>query len=480
MKPSRPVQKNVKKALTAAAAVIILPLFFWRVLLPGLQRDFNPALIRPETMHGRVLVEYWDMWTSFEGEAMQRIVDKFNESQDRIWVRKTVYSSLNERFLVSVSGNMAPDLASIFSVAIPAIAEKRALLRLDDLAEEFGINEEGYHPVYWDICKYRGHLYALPTTPATLALHYNRKLFREAGLDPEKPPRTIAELDDMAQRLTRYDKNGNIEVIGFSPTQPGWWNAMWGIWFGGALWDGNEALTINCEGNIRAFEWAQGYSRRFGTDSLQNFQSGFGNFSSPQNPFTSGLVAMELQGVWMYNLIEKYQPDLDYGVAPFPSAIPGIDDATLVETNILLIPSNARHPREAFEFIAFVQRPENLEQLCLEQRKICPLKNVSREFLDNHPNPYIQVFSDLSASPNAVPYPTLPIWNEMNDSIGSAFTETWLLQKEPRAALDSVQAKINAIWREELEMIHMREERERSMEFKARPDESVTGEKERR
>ena len=58
MKPSRPVQKNVKKALTAAAAVIILPLFFWRVLLPGLQRDFNPALIRPETMHGRVLVEY--------------------------------------------------------------------------------------------------------------------------------------------------------------------------------------------------------------------------------------------------------------------------------------------------------------------------------------------------------------------------------------------------------------------------------------
>ena len=37
----------------------------------------------------------------------------------------------------------------------------------------------------------------LPTTPATIALHWNKKMFRDAGLDPNRPPRSIAELDEL-------------------------------------------------------------------------------------------------------------------------------------------------------------------------------------------------------------------------------------------------------------------------------------------
>jgi ABC-type glycerol-3-phosphate transport system substrate-binding protein len=62
----------------------------------------------------------------------------------------------------------------------------------------------------------------------------------------------------------------------------------------------------------------QSYSKRYGASALQTFQSGFGNFSSPQNAFLSEQVAMELQGVWMHNFIDKYAPNLEWGAAPFP------------------------------------------------------------------------------------------------------------------------------------------------------------------
>jgi len=432
----------------------ILLAIFW-VLIPGLRVDFawSGSKASPE---GRVRVEYWDMWTGFEGAAIQKLVDQFNASQDRIRVEKITVSQINERFLVSVAGNKAPDIASIFTNNIPSFAEKGSLYPLDDLAREHGIGPEDYLPVFREMCTYRGTLYALPTTGATLALHYNKDLFLEAGLDPERPPRTLEELDRMSDRLTRFDEKGRMVRIGFLPTQPGWWHAMWPIWFGGNIWDGHERLTIDSDEYVRALDWAQGYARKYGSDTLQNFRSGFGNFNSPQDPFLSGQIAMELQGVWMFNFIEKFNPGLNCGVAPFPSAVPGLEDVSLVETNILVIPANAPHPKEAFEFIAFLQKRENLEQLCLEQRKLSPLRNASARYLQEHPHPYFEVFDRLARSPNAAAYPMLPIWMQLSDELNAVFIEVWLLQKTPRQALGEVQMKMEIEWNRELAMIRQR------------------------
>ncbi len=434
---------------------------FFYVIVPCGTIDFFKNAFYGDKYKNRVRVEYWEGWTGFEGEAMQRIVDKFNNSQDKIRVVKQTISDLNQRFLVSVAGNNAPDLAAIYFSSIPSYAEKGALLRLDDFVKKYGIKEEEYLPVIWKMCVYRGHIYALPTTVSTLALHYNKKLFYEAGLDPEKPPQTLQEFDIMAEKLTKKDSSGKITQIGFSPSQPGWWPTSWGAWFGGDIWDGEEKITVNSEAYIKAMEWVKSYSEKYGASAMQTFKSGFGNFASPQNPFLSGLVAMELNGVWMHNFVEKYRPDLDYGVAPFPAAVPGLKDVGHVETNILAIPSNAPHPKEAFEFIAFVSKPENLEQLCLDHRKLVPYIKVSDEFWIKHPNKYITVFYDIAKSPYAITYPQFSIWSEIMDELGSAYSNIWLLKKTPKEALDETQAKLEKMWIKELAIIKKREEIEK-------------------
>ena len=49
------------------------------------------------TEDGRVIVEYWEHWTGFEGEAMQAVVDDFNASQKDIYVKMLTVSQMDQK-----------------------------------------------------------------------------------------------------------------------------------------------------------------------------------------------------------------------------------------------------------------------------------------------------------------------------------------------------------------------------------------------
>ncbi len=436
---------------TALAAALLLA--------PGCGR---PADRTPD---GRVIVTYWEKWPGFEAEAMQAVVDDFNASQDRIFVTMTNISQIEQKLLLATAGGNPPDVSGLWSHLVNVYAEKGALIPLDRWVEEAGITREDYIPVIWDLCRHRGFIWALPTTPATLALHWNKDMFREAGLDPDKPPRSLAEFEAMNERLTkvrlrrggetvvvRYDeltdeekqaKQFEILQLGHSPNEPGWYREMWGYWFGGELWDGESVITTACEENIDAYTWYESYPKRFGVRNLLNFGDSFGNFASPQNAFLAGKVAMVLQGVWMYNFIDKFAPHMDWGAAPFPSADPArLKDVTIIECDLLVIPYGAKHPEEAWEFIRFVNTQAALEKLNHGQRKFTPLRKVSEGFLENHPNPYIRTFMDLAYSENALYVPRCTVWNEYKDEMIAAGDKIFTLAATPTQALEHVETRM--------------------------------------
>lgn len=419
-----------------------------RFFLPGLCLPVLAVLIgactRPpdKTPDGRTIVTYWEKWTGFEAAAMKAVVDSFNRMQDSIWVDMMTTSNIDRKVLVATAGADPPDIAGLFSFNIAAYVDNFALTPLDEYMQNAGIGSRQYVDAYIQMCRYRGHYWGLPTTPSSIALHWNKTLFREAGLDPEKPPQTLGELDSMAARLTKYDEEGNIVQLGFLPGEPGWWPWAWGFWFGGRLWDGDSTVTIQSEPNLAAMRWVASYAQRYGNEQLKKFTGGFGSFSSPQNAFLSGLVAMELQGVWMHNFIEKYAPGMEWGAAPFPSAVPGLDSVTIVEADVLVIPRGARHPDQAFAFIAFVQSRAGMELLCMGQRKHSPLKELSEWFRTTHPHKYLQVFGDLARSPHAFHSPKTGICQEFRREMRVTFDKVRLLEATPEEALSDLQRRL--------------------------------------
>ena len=395
----------------------------------------------------RIHVTYWEKWTGFEKEGMESVVNDFNKSQDRIFVEYIAVSSVNQKALIAVAGGRPPDVAGLWDGDVVVFADKNALVPLDDYIRKAGIKPEDYIPAFWELCHYQGHVWALPSTPATTALHWNKGMFKAAGLDPERPPSTFAELDAFSRQITKIDRvAGRIHSMGFLPPEPGWWNMYWGFFFGGRLWDGGSKILIDDPGNIKAFEWIRSYAEQYGISALQTFRSTFGNFSSPEDAFLSGKVAMVLQGVWLNNYIRQYAPDMEWGACPFPVVKKGDDPFTAAQSDVLLIPRGSKHPDEAFEFIRYVNRQKPMEKLCLSHRKITPLSRISREFYQEHKNPYIRVFQDLARSKNAITPPKMSIWNEYSGEIYNAFDRVWMLKATPEQAIKEVKKRIQKSW----------------------------------
>ncbi len=404
---------------------------------------------------------------------MARVVDGFNAKERErakaepgykpIEVEVVTISSIEQKLLIASAGGNPPDVAGIYSFMTAGYADKGALTDLTELAQRDGLSRDQYVGRYYDLAVHRDKLWGLPTTPASVALHWNKRLFREAGLDPEKPPETLEQLDEMAEKLTKWEvtlPNGQKQVqsgylpdvpaarkrllqVGFLPSEPSWWAYGWGFVFGGKLIDGDKVTAASPE-NIQAYEWMASYTKKLGVDPVQRFRSGFGSFASAQNPFLSGQLAMEIQGVWMFNFIKKFADGMQWGAAPFPApaAHPERMGTANAEVDALVIPTGSKKPEEAWAFIKYTQQQGVMEELCLGQRKHTPLAEVSEEFYAKHPNPYIRLFRDLGASPNAWSAPKTGVWNEYGREMTTAADKISNLSLTPQEALGQVQERL--------------------------------------
>jgi multiple sugar transport system substrate-binding protein len=426
---------------------------------------------------GRVVIDYWEKWTGNEASQMRQIVDDFNRTvgaEKGIFVRYVSISAISQKVMVATAAGVPPDVAGLYDNNLVQFAAMDALEPLEDLARQRGIDASYYKPVFWRACNYNGHLYGLISTPMAVALHYNKKLFaqhadklRSAGLDPTRPPRTIAELDAYAKVLTTRNEHGDVELSGYLPLEPGWFINETCFWFGANFFDEQtHRFTLTDPRVVQAYEWIASYSEWMGKDAINDFKSGFGNFDSPQNAFLAGQVAMEQQGPWMANFIYKLRPSMstvkwpkdvefakpleqrrenyDWAVEAFPSAVPGLTDVTYCGFDALVIPKGAKHKREAFEFIAYVNRQDVIEKLCKLHCKFSPLAKVSAAFYQGHPNPYIDVFERLTASPNARALPQIPIMPQVLDELTALSQRVSLLEVEPKDALAELQVRLQA------------------------------------
>lgn len=406
------------------------------------------ASVSRDLRNGRVTVIYWEKWTGDEASEMRKVVNAFNSSQNRIFVQYLSISGVDQKTMLATAGGNPPDVAGIWLDQIYQFSDAGALTDMSRMAKDSGLGPDYYIKNYWDPLNYRGGLWALPSTPASIALHVRSDLVPKEFATPQTFPKTLEDFDALVEKISRKDKNGNLEFAGFMPGSPGWWNWAWGSYFGGQLIEGDR-ITINSKENLRAFEWIDSYAKKFGSKEMQSFQSGFGNFSSPQDPFMTGKVATEQNGVWKASYIRVYKADTPWFAVPFPYPAdrPDLAGHSNLSQDVLCIPRGAKHAKEAFEFIRFVQRQDVMEGLCKGHGKNSPLNNVSEEFFNTHQNKYIRLFDQLARSPKAFSPPKIGIYPQINAEMTVAFQEINNQEKTPKQALDDAQARIDSLWK---------------------------------
>ena len=396
------------------------------------------------TPHSTLITEitYWQYWTGFEGKAIEKLVEKFNKTHSDIKVKILTISEPRKKTLLSIIGGTPPDVISSIAAWIPELSSKGGIIPLDEYCKESMINESIFIPVYWKMLNLYGHTWALPTTPTATALYWNKSLFKEAGLNPDLPPKTIRELEIFSEKLTKKNQDGKITRIGFLPSWPSWAFGLYSVLFGGKWGEPDgTAITANNPRNIEAWNWAQSFIKKLGGKNIQTFQEEFGNYQGPNNPFYTGKIAIEINGVWEGNFISRFAPQIKWGVAPIPTKLGKL--ITTVDCDCILIPRGSKHPKEAFEFIKWLLQAENIEELCIGQYKFSPLIYSDREdFIKKHPHPYIKTFINLARSKDAMFFPQVTFYEFYRRELKRAFESIMRLNNTPEEALNQVQKKL--------------------------------------
>ncbi|MBC8101183.1 MAG: extracellular solute-binding protein [Cytophagales bacterium] len=113
---------------------------------------------------------------------------------------------------IALAGGATPDLMSpVWAEELAGYALRGVLTPLDEYLARSGRSLAEWIPGVARMLTINGKIYGLAVTTNTTLIADNKAVFREVGLDPEKPPRTIAELDEAVRQSTKHRGKGTAK-----------------------------------------------------------------------------------------------------------------------------------------------------------------------------------------------------------------------------------------------------------------------------
>ncbi|MCM3115041.1 ABC transporter substrate-binding protein [Neobacillus sp. MER 74] len=345
--------KTVRKTLMT---LLILAMSFSLILTGCSSKESGANESGSKSKNGeKVVIDFWTFWGSeTRRPIIEKIIDDFNKSQDKIEVKHTYlpWGDVWTKNLASIAAGNPADLIINDINAVGHRAKNNQNTNLAKYLKKDPAVKDRFFPELYNASLYKGDPYALPFNTDTRLLFWNKKMFKEAGLDPNTPPKTWAELEEMGKKLD-VKKGNKYERIGYLPNQ-GIGADVWMINADGkGYWDfdANKAV-INDETNVKALTWMKNYYDYYGDKTINNFKAEFGEQTA--DPFVAGKLAMTTDNANFFTKIRDYGEGMEFGVAPLPEMEPGTGNESWGGGFVAEIPKGAKHPDEAWEFLKYL------------------------------------------------------------------------------------------------------------------------------
>ncbi|WP_163544239.1 ABC transporter substrate-binding protein [Occultella kanbiaonis] len=251
-------------------------------------------------------------------DAINTRIEQFTEANPDIAVETQEYNWTGTTFAAELAGGTLPDVFTIpFTdgrglIERGQIADISALVAELPYAGDFNPNvaQAGQAP--------DGAMWAVPIAAYGQGLHYNRTLFTEAGLDPDAPPTTWAEVREAAAAIT--EATGEAGYAQMTSTNTGGWiMTTLAYALGGRTEqvDGETVTaTIDTPEMTEVLEMVQ--AMRWEDNSMgANFLYDWGTINQD---FAAGRIGMHVSGGGNYGSLftqNAMNPD-DYGVTILP------------------------------------------------------------------------------------------------------------------------------------------------------------------
>lgn len=311
-------------------------------------------------------IVFWHSMGGVGGEAIDKMVGNFNSSQSKIKVTaqyQGTYDDAINKMKSSQQGNAGPDVMQLYDIGTRWMIDSGYAVPIQKLIDADKFDTSTLEPNLLGYYTVNNKLHSMPFNSSTPILYYNKTAFKDAGLDPEKPPKTFDEIKEMSKKLTKKDASNKIIQYGYSMAVYGWFFEQLMV-KQGQLYANNEngrkdkATAVEFDKNgagLKIFKvWKELYD-----------SGNFGNFgrktSDTQNAFIAGNTAIMIDSTSVLNSVLKgIGGKFEVGTAFLPKLNESDKGGVSIGGGSLWIMDKKDEGKQkaSWEFIKFMVSPE--------------------------------------------------------------------------------------------------------------------------
>ncbi|MBF0499079.1 MAG: extracellular solute-binding protein [Candidatus Riflebacteria bacterium] len=380
-----------------------------------------------KTADGRIILNFWHTYGDQEEMILKEIIKDWEKSNASYTVQATrlPFDGHKAKLKTALTVERGPDMARVDWSFVCELARKNALVDLAALG--FDKIRDQYLAAPLGTNFIDGKYFGLPDQTTCVALFYNKKMFREAGLNPDAPPKTWDEFIEQGKKLTDPTQGR----FAFAMDNTLWWTLPFFNTFGAKIIasDGVTCLLDSKEA-IAAMDLK---SSLYNTHKIEAGSWRAGSIS-PDSGFVNGKYAMIFSGPW--NLPKFTNSGIEFGVGLIPAG-PAGTSTNVGGTNVVIF-NTSKNQQACFDFLTYFTSAEVHARWCKALNQI-PV-NLKSYDLVKYDDPNLMKF--LEQMKSAVANPIVTHSDVLEDIINPEMEAIMTGQKTSMEALKNAARKI--------------------------------------
>lgn len=411
------------------------------------------------SVYAQTEIQWWHSMNGALNDWVNDLANEFNASQNDykiIPVFKGEYEQSMTAGVAAIRSGNAPDILQVFEVGTASMIHSKGVTRsVSDIMKDnkisFDIDE--YVPA---IAGYyaspQGDLLSLPFNSSTTVMYYNKDAFKEAGLDPEKAPKTWKELREATEALKAAGNKCPMTISWMGWTQlesfSAWHNVPYASKNNG--FDGLDVeLEFNSPLHVKHFENLSDMAK----NDLFVYK---GRARAPQSTFLSGECKILFESSGFYSSLKR---DAKFAFAetmlPYYDDVEGAPQNTVIGGASLWVLNGkpAENYQGIAKFFEFISKPEMAAKSHMRTGYL-PITKEAFEitektgFYEDNPGADVPVQQMIRTTTDNTRGIRLGNMLQIRTIVDEEGEQIWTGKKSPKEALDSAVQRGNALLRQ--------------------------------
>src|SRR5207249_3339889 len=148
----------------------------------------------PAPKQGQKVITYWhNFGAGVSADSHQKQIKMFLDANptyavDAQYTPTTAGTQLSEKLIAAISGGTPPEAARFDRFIVTSWAARGFVTDLSAKAQADKVTQDKFIKEGWEEATWKGKLYAVPFDTDLRGFYWNKNYFKDAGLDPNKPP----------------------------------------------------------------------------------------------------------------------------------------------------------------------------------------------------------------------------------------------------------------------------------------------------